>query len=150
MNKIARSMAAGSHGRLEVIELASKQYYSDLDPDMKREATTNDVSKIVNVRAIQNSLIGIINTRKGERPFEPEFGSDIHSSLFENMDDFAAYAVEKAIQESVQNYEPRVQLQSVTAVPQYDDNTFVVSVYYHVITDLNYIYNLKLRLRDDF
>lgn len=150
MKKLARSMAGGSHNRLEIMELAAKQYYSDLDPNMLREITTNDVAKVVNTRSVQNSLVGIINTRKGERPFEPEFGSDIHSSLFENMDDFAAYAIEKAIQEAIQNYEPRVQIKSVTVIPIYDDNTFSVNIQYHIITDLNYIYNLKLRLRDDF
>lgn len=149
MKKLARSIAGGSHGRLEVLALAGKQYYSDIDADFKIDNTTNDVSKVVNVRAVQNSLIGIINTRKGERPFEPEFGSDIHSSLFENMSDFSAYAIEKAIQEAIQNYEPRVQLKTVTATPLHDDNTFVVTIEYHIITDLNYIYNLKLRLKDD-
>lgn len=148
MKKIARSMASGSHGRLDVIANASKQYYSDIDPKFSMESTTKDVAKVVNVAAVQNSLVGIISTRKGERPFEPDFGSDIHSTLFENMSDFSAYAVEKAIQESVRNYEPRVRLKSVRANPQYDTNTFIVTIEYHIITDLNYIYNLKLRLRD--
>lgn len=150
MKKIANSIAAGSHGRLEITGNLTKQYYSDLDPDFRLDTTNNDVSKRINADAVQQSLIGIISTRKGERPFEPEFGSDIHSSLFDNMSDFSAYAVEKAIDESIRNYEPRVRLKQVLAIPYYDSNTFGVSIEYHIITDLTYIYNLRLRLKDDF
>ena len=149
MKKIARSIASGSHGRLEVIANKSKQYYSDIEPNFRMDTTTNDVSKVVNVASVQNSLIGIISTRKGERAFEPEFGSDIHSSLFENMNNFSAYSVEKAIEQAIANYEPRVRLRSVEAKPVYDDNVFIVTIQYHIITDLNSIYNLKLRLKDD-
>jgi phage baseplate assembly protein W len=150
MKKIAQSIAAGSHGRLEIVGNVTKQYYSDLDPDFRLDTTNNDVAKRINSDAVQQSLIGIVSTRKGERPFEPEFGSDLHSSLFENMSDFSAYAVEKAIDEAINNYEPRVRLKQVIAIPYYDSNTFVVSIEYHIITDLTYIYNLKLRLKDDF
>lgn len=142
-------MASGTHRRLEVLEKYGKIYYSDLDPDFKLDPINNDVSKTTNVKAVENSLIGIISTRKGERPFEPDFGSDIHSSLFENMTDYSAYSVKKAIEESVNNYEPRVSLRDVRVSPDYDKNTFNVGIEYHIITDTNYIYNLKLRLRDD-
>lgn len=149
MSKISRALISGTSKRIEVIETAGKQYYSDLHPDMQIEFTTNDVMKVVNVKAVQSALVGIISTRKGERPFDPLFGSDIHSSLFENMDEFAAFAVEKAVAEAINNYEPRVQLREVRVLPMYDENAFYVSVKYHLITDLNYIYNLKLRLRDE-
>ena len=149
MKKIARSIAAGTHGRLEVISNATKQYYSDIEPNFRMDTTTNDVAKVVNVASVQNSLIGIISTRKGERAFEPEFGSDIHSTLFENMNNFSAYSVEKAVEQAIANYEPRVRLKLVQATPVYDENVFIVTIQYHIITDLNYIYNLKLRLKDD-
>lgn len=150
MNKIARSIAAGSHSRLEIVSKEKKHYYSDLDPNFSLDSRTNDVSKVVNVTAVQNSMVGIISTRKGERPFEPNFGSDLHSSLFENMSDYTAYEMEKAIRQAITNYEPRVQIKSVLAIPEFDSNTFLVSIEYHIITDLSYIYNLKLRLKDDF
>tara|TARA_B100001057_G_scaffold493084_1_gene586857 strand:+ start:1182 stop:1619 length:438 start_codon:yes stop_codon:yes gene_type:complete len=35
-------------------------------------------------QAISN-LKNLLLTRKGERPFQPEFGSDVYSLLFENM-----------------------------------------------------------------
>lgn len=149
MKKIARSIASGSHGRSEVIANKSKHYYSDIDPNFRMDTTNKDILKVVNVSAVQNSIVGIVTTRKGERPFEPEFGSDIHSTLFENMNTFSAYSVEKAIEQAVSNYEPRVRLISVQATPMFDENIFIVTIQYHIITDLNSIYNLKLRLKDD-
>ncbi|MGL4522764.1 MAG: GPW/gp25 family protein [Bacilli bacterium] len=150
MKKIARSIAGGSHKKNDINAISGKEYYSDLDPAFSLDPTTNDLSKTVNVQAVQNSMIGIITTRKGSRAFEPEFGCDIPGSLFENMTDFAAYTIEKSIQEAIANYEPRVILKGVEVVPFYDDNSYAVTITYHIITDLNYIYNLKLRLKDEF
>lgn len=142
-------MASGSHRRLEVLERYGKIYYSDIDPSFRLDPTTNDVAKTTNNKSVEDSLIGIISTRKGERPFEPDFGCDIHSSLFDNMSDYSAYSVQKAIEESVRNYEPRVILRNVVAIPDYDNNIFNVGVEYSIVTNTNYIYSLKLRLRDD-
>lgn len=123
-------------------------YYSDVPTDLAINTITRDVSATINERAVNQSLIGVISTKKGSRPFDPEFGCDINSSLFDNINDLSAYQVEKSIEEAILNYEPRIRLKRVDVLPIYDENTYVITIEYHLITDRTTIYRLKTELRD--
>lgn len=149
MKKIANSIAGGSYNNGNMKSTIGKVYYSDIDPNFKIDTRNNDVATVINVESVRNSIVGIISSRKNERPFSPEFGSDVHDSLFENMGDFSAYAIEQAISQAIVTYEPRALVQNIKAVPMDDDNSYNVTVQYHIITDLNHMYSLKLTLKSD-
>ena len=72
-------------------------------------------------------------TLPGEKFFEPTFGSRITESLFENIDEITASIIVDELRESIENFEPRVQLIDVKAFPDYDNNTFDVTVVYEII-----------------
>ncbi|AIA64902.1 baseplate wedge subunit [Cronobacter phage S13] len=135
--------------RLRILAAEQMDFYSDIPSDFRRDEKNNDLGVIKNIAAVQQSMVGIINTKKGSRPFNPNFGCDIHGSLFENMTDASMFTIEKSITYAVQQYEPRVRLQNVTITPNYDQNEYIVTIYYALITDLNYIYKLKLGLRNE-
>ena len=44
-----------------------------------------------------------------------------------------AIRVEKEIYTTIQNYEPRVSLQRVTVVPEYENNAFKVRVEFNIV-----------------
>lgn len=134
--------------RLKILAVEQKNYYSDIEPSFARDFRTNDVAVVTNATDVQISMAGIIGTRKGERPFDPQFGCDIHGSLFENMNDASMVAIERSIYDAIRNYEPRVRLDLVDITPIYDSNEYVVNIQYRLITDLNYIYKLKMGLSD--
>jgi len=50
------------------------------------------------INQIKSNLINLIMTSKGERVFQPEFGSDLHSLIFTQMDEEYEAAVQTAIQ----------------------------------------------------
>ena len=130
--------------RLRLLAIDTKEYYSDIEANMNRDFRDNDVAIVANVSSVQQSMAGIIGTRRGERPFDPDFGCDIHSSLFENMNEASATAIERSIYDAIGNYEPRVKMENVSVAPIYDRNEYIVTLYYRLITDLNYIYELKM------
>lgn len=134
--------------RLKQLSIEQKNFYSDLSASFSKDIRTNDVAIIANASAVQQSIVSIVGTRKGERPFDPTFGCDIHGQLFENMNDASMLAVERSIYDAVRNYEPRVSLENVSVTPIYDENTYIVTIYYRLITDLNTIYKLKMELAD--
>ena len=134
--------------RLKQLAIEQKNYYADLSSMFAKDFRTNDVGIVTNASAVQQSIASIIGTRKGERVFDPNFGCDIHGSLFDNMNDASALAIERAISDAVRNYEPRVSLEEVRAEAVYDENMYMVSLYYRLITDLNYIYQLQMELKD--
>lgn len=148
MKKIAKSIAGGSYTQVNAFP-QRKEFYSDIDPNFKIDPRTNDVAKISNVESVQSSMLTIISTRKGERPFEPEFGCDIPNSLFENIGDFSAYTIENSIKQAITNYEPRVRIKRILVKPSIDTNTYYVSIDYHIITDLSVIYTIKLNLKGE-
>lgn len=123
-------------------------YYSDVDSQLKRDYRDNDLLVVTNTSAVQQSMAGIIATRKGERPFDPYFGCDIHASLFENMNFTTAIAVERSIYDAIGTYEPRVQIHNVDVTPIYDKNEYMVVIYYKLITNLNNMYQLIMEINE--
>tara|TARA_R100001015_G_C4607648_1_gene162777 strand:+ start:476 stop:898 length:423 start_codon:yes stop_codon:yes gene_type:complete len=62
--------------------------HSDIDVDLTRNSFTGDVSLKQDIHAIRQSIQNILLTKRGEKPFDPFFGSEIDSLLFENEDEF--------------------------------------------------------------
>lgn len=135
--------------RLRILAAEQMDFYSDIPSDFRRDEKNNDLGVVKNISAVQQSMVGIISTKKGSRPFNPDFGCDIHGSLFENMTDASMFTIEKSISYAIKQYEPRVNLQNVAITPNYDQNEYIVTIYYQLITDLNYIYKLKMGLRNE-
>ena len=119
--------------------------YSDLDPNFDK-AWNKDVAASIGARAVKNSILGIITTRKGSRPFQPNFGCGLADELFENMTPLTADTVERNIESAVRNYEPRIDKLSVNVIPVYDDYTLIVEIRFSVIDNPDDIEQIKLQL----
>jgi phage baseplate assembly protein W len=122
-----------------------KNLYSDLDPEFKMD-WDKDVARARGLRAIKNSLLGIITTRKGSRPFDPNFGCSLSDQLFENMTPLTADTVQRNIESSVRAYEPRIRTLQVNVTPVYDDYTLIVEVQFSVVDNPDDIEQIKLQL----
>lgn len=121
------------------------QMYTDLDLSISR-AWNNDVKKNVGIKAVKDSILLIVTTRKGSRPFDPLFGCDLNKALFENMNPLTVDTLAKNINEAIRNYEPRVKQLNVDVTPQYDENAIIVAIYFSVIDNPDDLEQLKIRL----
>lgn len=87
------------------------------------------------VEAIGQSLLDLILTRPGERPFNPDYGINADALLFELMTDGADLQLLNEIIEKVRRYEPRVTLNTaqtnVEADP--DNNEFNISLIFEIV-----------------
>ena len=54
-------------------------------------------------------------------------------SLFENVDEVSALAIQDEIQSSIINYEPRVNLLDVTVIPNPRENEMNVTIEYEIV-----------------
>lgn len=122
--------------------------YSDLDPDM-RIAWDFDVSKTLGARAVKNSLLGIITTRKGSRPFDPLFGCDLSNELFENMTPLTSDTVRRNIISAVRNYEPRISKLDVQVLALYDDNAIIVTVTFSIVDDPDTLERIRIQMKSN-
>lgn len=90
-----------------------KNVYKDLDFNFSKLALTNDVGSKTDTNAIKQSVTNLVMTNFGERPFHPEIGSDVNSFLFEPAGVLTYSVIEDAIQNVLENFEPRIQVTSV-------------------------------------
>ena len=112
-------------------ERASRKF-KDLSMSFKTNPLNDDLIGLKNTSAIARSLKNIVFTQPGEKFFNPDFGSRISESLFENVDDVSALAIEDEIRSSIINFEPRVNLLDVSVNPNPDDNEMNVIIQYEV------------------
>ncbi len=94
---------------------------------------TSDLIVLKNENAIARSIRNIVFTIPGEKFFNESFGSNINKSLFDNIDELSAIIIKDQITESIENFESRVQLIRVSAFPDFDNNSFDVTVIYEII-----------------
>ena len=106
--------------------------FKDLSMSFKTNPLNDDLIGLKNTNAIARSLKNIVFTQPGEKFFNPDFGSRITESLFENVDDVSALAIEDEIRSSIINFEPRVNLLDVSVNPNPDDNEMNVVIQYEV------------------
>jgi phage baseplate assembly protein W len=121
------------------------EMYKDLAVGMPM-GWNRDVASANGARAVKNSLIGIITTKKGERAFNPDFGCDISDALFENMTPLTANTIEKSIISAIRTYEPRIVRLNVTVDAQYDSNAAIVTIMFSILDNPDTLEQLKLKL----
>ena len=109
------------------------QGFKDISMTFQSNPLNEDLIALKNANAIARSVRNIVMTLPGEKFFNPTFGSRITDSLFENIDDITAAVIIDEIRESIDNYEPRVDLLDVQAFPDYDNNSFDVTIIYEII-----------------
>ena len=107
--------------------------FKDLSMSFKFNPLSGDLIALKNENAIARAVRNIVSTSPGEKFFDPDFGSSISEILFENVDDITAVSIEDEIKSCLGNYEPRVDLIAVDAVPDFDGNAFDVVIKYNII-----------------
>lgn len=107
--------------------------YKDFDLDFGRNPITNDLNKRLNANAIKQSIRCLVLTHFYEVPFHPEVGSQIYHALFENFTPMTRLTAERAISDVINNFEPRVNLNSVTIEENRTSNALTVVVKYTII-----------------
>ena len=108
------------------------QTFKDISMSFETNPLNDDLVSLSDTTAIARSIRNIVFTSPGEKFFNPDFGSRISESLFENVDKVSALAIEDEIKSSIINFEPRVNLLNTNVVPNPDDNEMNVTIEYEI------------------
>ena len=111
----------------------ANQGFKDISMSFARNPLNNDLIGLKDNNAITRSLRNIVFTRPGEKFFNPNFGSRISDSLFENVSGAVALSIRDEIDRSITNYEPRVKLRSVRVKPDFGNNEMNVTIVYTIV-----------------
>ena len=109
------------------------QGFKDISMTFQSNPLTRDLIVLKNENAIARSVKNIVFTVPGEKPFNPDFGSRITDSLFENIDDITASQIETELRDSIGRFEPRVSITSLDVTANIDGNGFDVVLVYDII-----------------
>ena len=109
-----------------------KRKFKDISMSFESNPLNDDLVSLSDTAAIARSIRNIVFTQPGEKFFNPDFGSRISESLFENVDEVSALAIEDEIKSSIINFEPRVNLSFVNVKPNPDDNEMNVTIEYEI------------------
>lgn len=107
--------------------------FKDLSMSFQVNPLNNDMIAIKNETAIARSVRNLVLTLPGERFFNENLGSRVSKSLFENIDQISASIIRDEIENTINNYEPRVDLIDVKVRPDYDNNGFNVTISYYIV-----------------
>ena len=78
-------------------------------------------------QAISN-LKNLILTRKGERPFQPTFGSEVYSLLFEQMSAQLSNDLETSLERDIKYWLPYIIIDEVSVITNEDYNRVDISL----------------------
>ena len=109
-----------------------KRKFKDISMSFESNPLNDDLVSLSDTTAIARSIRNIVFTSPGEKFFNPDFGSRISESRFENVDEVSALAIEDEIKSSIINFEPRVNLLDTVVVPNPDDNEMNVTIEYEI------------------
>lgn len=91
----------------------SNNLFSDFDFNFTNLPGNHDIPKKINAEAIKQSIKNILLTNNYERPFDPNFGSQINQLLFSLWTPLSKISLKRVIEDAINNYEPRVILSDV-------------------------------------
>ena len=107
--------------------------FKDISMTFQVNPLNYDLIGLKNESAIARSVRNLVFTLPGERFFNENLGSKVSRSLFENIDEISASVIQDEITNTINNYEPRVNLIDVSVSPNYDENEFNVTINYRIV-----------------
>lgn len=129
---------------------ARDKVYSDIDfafrPVQMQDSAAGDVARKRDVEAVKQSVLNILRTNRGEKPFNPSFGSNVRAYLFENIDAVTRALIEEDIVFSLRNFEPRVNILQVDVTDIPDRNAVNITLELEIITPIETTTTLEFTL----
>ena len=118
---------------MPVIRQRQSRRFKDISLSFKRHPVTNDILALRNEDAIKRSVRNLVETINEERFFNSLLGSRVKESLFEVPDNTIRATLKAQIENSILNFEPRVNLTDVIINHPNDTNDLEVIVVYDII-----------------
>lgn len=117
--------------------IITERSFKDLDLNFTSHPIKKDVNRHYNEKAVINAVKNLVSTNFYEKPFQPDYGAGIRGLLFEPVDSVFGASIERKLTEAISNYEPRVAIESMTAIPAPDENGYKVIMVFYIINSPN-------------
>lgn len=119
--------------------------FSDLDLNFTPHPVSGDIIPLTNANAIKRSLRNILFTNTGERPFNPEFGTNLNKFLFEPVSVVTELNIKLLIKETIRIYEPRISIIDISVAASDDENGYNITISF-IIDEISELVNYNFYL----
>jgi phage baseplate assembly protein W len=120
--------------------------YADLDLFFGKKSSDRDINEVTDVQAVKRSIRNLVLMNTYEKPFHPEIASGVRDMLFELMTPVTAAVLARQIENVIENFEPRARLVGVRTIPDYDRNSYSVSIEFYVVNTPTELVDLTIFL----
>jgi hypothetical protein len=117
---------------LTVIKPTLQKIYSDIDFTFLKKPGTNDVALSYDDKAVIRSVRNLVQTRHYDRLFNPDIGSKVDFLLFEQISELTASSIENEIRITINNFEPRVEIETIKVSTDVDNNGYNVTLSFYI------------------
>lgn len=107
----------------------------DIWSDIDYRITNNSVGDIkiaVNVDSVMTSIDNILRTSCGQRVMRPEFGSNLKSLLFENMNSAMIDYLDRQLKDNIERWEDRVIIAELSHYKDPDRNSVSIDISFSI------------------
>lgn len=105
--------------------------YKDIDLSFTPKPN-GDIYKKTDAAAVKQSVKTLLMTGQNERPFNPTFGANLGTMLFENATSRSRREIELLIRAAVEGYEPRAEILDININEDIDRNDMHVRITFKV------------------
>jgi phage baseplate assembly protein W len=113
-----------------------RRSYSDIDCSFEANEFSGDIYKKTDAAAVKQSVKNLLLTRRGEKPFNPYYGSGLYDIMFSLSTEVDEDDVSNYIRSAIGNNEPRVKLLDIKTLFSPDYNSADITVEFQVINTL--------------
>lgn len=112
-----------------------RKSYSDIDCSFETKPS-GDIYKKTDAAAVKQAVKNLLLTRRGEKPFNPYYGSGLYDLMFSISTEVDAGDVSEYVVNTINNNEPRVRVLSVGTRFSPDYYSAEITVEFQVINTL--------------
>lgn len=128
-----RSFAAEDNNLSTSLISSRSKSYLDIDLSLSPKPA-GDIYKKTDAAAVKQAVRNLLLTTRGEKPFNPFYGSNLNSALFGLDTDFDPDYIQDLVADAIENFEPRARVLSVSIKLQSDYNAIDISVEFQVVS----------------
>jgi phage baseplate assembly protein W len=115
--------------------------YTDVTPKYNKQNSLIGYSLVNDLEAVKNSLRNLFSISQGEVAGKPWLGNPLNVSLFDQIDYFTAYTLHKGIKNTVERFEPRVQIENLVVNSYPERNQIDIVLDYWVLINNEQIFD---------
>jgi len=116
------------------VKLTRKQKtFVDISLTFEPNPLTNDITVLLDERAINNAIKNLIMISPSEVPFDRDIGSNARHYLFDLLDPATSALLKTEIERTIKFAEPRVKIQDLKAEQMEDTNEIMISLWYKIV-----------------